>query len=281
MSKIINRFSWLFLIGIVLFSCTPTKKIIAEPVTDISYLIPGKNFSSLGIDNLGNIFLVKNSRILQKYNHNGQLDKTFDDQSGGFIHSIDVNNPLYILIYFKDASKVTLLDRNLAVLNELDIAKWTQNDITAASLSNDNRIWLYDNTERKLKKYSIHGKLILESTDLYGMSGVNTFVEQLLEHENRVYMRNQAGQLIIVDNLGGYIGDKDFATSLPLYPRKGQICCPMFDKYNCIRLDDNPFQQVIGIETLDPAHKESILFKLQLFQLTNGGLLKSDLKVAK
>lgn len=267
-------------IFLLIFSSCSVKQKLQETestLNDESYFIEGKNLSDIQIDNIGNVFLVKNHRILRKYNSEGSLDKTFDYQNAGFIHSVDAINPLYILIFYKESSTIILLDRNLAQLKEIDISKWSNNDITAAVLSNDNNIWLYDNTERKLKKYSRDGNLLFESLDIYGMTNLNTNVSQILEFGNQVFMRNELGRLIVMTNLGQYKEDKAIEVGLAMTPRRNQLCCPTNNVYSCIKMDGNPFEQTIPISTLHEEHKEAFLFKFELYQIINGGVIKTPI----
>ena len=265
--------------SVISVACTSKKAIVEQStiVDSETYLIAGKNFSQLQVDNIGNIFMVKNNRVLHKYDSDGKLINTYDIESGGFIHSVDALNPLYILIYYRDAGRVVLLDRNLALLNEITISDWSQNDLTAVCLSNDNNLWIYDNTERKLKKYSRNGQLITESMDLYGMTSLNTTVNHMVEHSNSVFLRNEENTLIVMDNLGQYKSDKSISVGFPMAKRRGQLCGPIHTNYSCIRLDDNPFQQVIPVEKLHNDHQESFLFKFELYQILPSGLIKSAL----
>ena len=277
MKTIYFRFVWLFLVLLIVVGCVSKSTISSSETQSVDskqYFISGKNFSHFDIDQFGNIFIVSNNRNISKYNPDGTLDKTYDSQSGGFIHSIDVNNALYILVFYRDAAKLLLLDRNLAPLQELSISSWTTDDITAAQLSNDNNIWLYDNTNRNLIKYSIEGKKILESPNLYGITALNTYVEHIYEHENKVFLRNQEGGLIVLNNLGAYLKDMEYVSQLPLTGRKKQLCFSMDQYYSCARLDDNPFQQLIPIQKIENESLESTLYKLDFYQLFKDGLSK-------
>jgi len=276
-SKVLGIF--ILICSLVSIQCGVTKTAsIAEEEDTIDYYVAGRNLSNLQLDNIGNLFVVKNNRVLQKYNKEATLQLTYDNQNDGFITSVDAQNPLYILVFYYDASRIKILDRNLAELHSLDLNSISPNDFTAASLSNDNQIWLYDNTERKLKKVSIQGKPVTESLDLYGMTSVNTNVSLIKEHGNSVFLRNIEGKLIVLDNLAQYKKDYDVVTGIPLSPRTNQICCPMEDgNYNCIRLDDNPFQQVITVSKLESITTEAFLYQYNLFQLVPGGVLKLDI----
>lgn len=266
-----------FLMLMIFQSCSVSKKSSGEIKDNIDYFIEAKQVSNLGIDPIGNIFFVTNNRTLNKYTNEGNLDLTFDTQLSGMIHSIDVSNPLYILIYYRDGNKIQLLDRNLAPLEELDLGQWTTNDITAAQISNDNNIWVYDNTDRKLKKYTRSGNLIIESLDIYGMTNMNTNVNHIYEHNNQVFLRNADGKLIVMNNLGKYLKDMDYQVGLPLLGRLQQLCAPMDDRYYCFRLDNTRFQSTIPLRNLQDNSKEAIFYKNELYEVLNGGITKNKI----
>lgn len=264
-------------LGLFILSCNTSKKVITPPIEEDlhNYIIEGENLSNLHVDKLGNIYVVKNNRILQKHNSEGNLEYTFDYQSGGFIHSVDVSNPLQILVFFRDSYKIALLDQSLSIIQDINLVDWNKNEITAAAVTNDRKIWLFDNTNRKLQKYNHKGVLELESLDIYNNTELDTHIEYILEYENQVFLRNSDATLIIMDNLGQYIKDKDIKTGLPLQARQKQVCCSIYDQYSCLRLDNNPIQQVILVSNLLESHLESLLYKFELFQLLPGGLIKS------
>lgn len=65
---------------------------------------------------------------------------------------IDVSNPLKILLYYKDFATVVMLDRFLNSVNSIDLRKQNTLQAKAIGQSYDNKIWVYDEMENKLKK---------------------------------------------------------------------------------------------------------------------------------
>jgi hypothetical protein len=164
----------------------------------------------MGIDGIGNFFIVQSNRLLIKYNPQGEKEITYDEQALGMITSISVQNPLYIMLHYLESKTIVFLDRNFLVLQTINYESWTEDDITAAQLANDNNIWLYNNTKRKLQKYTLDGKLVVESFDLYGLTNHALYFTQIIEYNNTVYMKNIEGNVVILDNLGRYLKDFPF-----------------------------------------------------------------------
>ena len=271
------RFILLGFLCCVIFSCSITKSDQQQVEIDRDYFIEGQNISNFGVDAVGNIFFTENERVVKKFSKEGTLINTFDEQSGGFIHSMDVKNPLYILLYYRDGGVIKILDRNLALLNDINFTDWTQDDITAAQLSNDNHIWLYNNTKRKVQKYTISGKLIFESLDLYGITSWNTSIEKIYEHQNFVFLINEEQNIQVLDNLGRFKYDLGYQFGTPIYGRKNQICGPFGDKYSCYNLTNTIQEKPIPLENLDKDSKESLLFNFFYFEVFDNGITRTPI----
>ncbi len=197
---------YFFFYLILLSSCVALKapgNVIEEDKLVISLPSP----THMGIDGVGNFYVVQSNRLLIKYNDAGKKLITYDEQALGMITSISVQNPLYIMLHYLESKKIVFLDRNFLELQRIDYEKWTEDDITAAQIANDNNVWLYNNTSRKLQKYSLDGKLIIESFDLYGLTQNSLYFTQIMEYNNLVYLKNIEGEVCILDNLARFQKD--------------------------------------------------------------------------
>src|SRR4051812_7176206 len=129
--------------------------------------IPG-NYSNFYADNLQNIYLVAaNTNQVKKVNSNGDSVAVFNISTRfGKVYSMDVSNPLKVLVYYKDFATVMLLDRFFAIRTIVDLRKLGITQVKAVALSYDGNIWLYDEGEGKLKKIDESGNVLVESADL-------------------------------------------------------------------------------------------------------------------
>jgi hypothetical protein len=74
------------------------------------------------VDNLGNIYLLSSDNQLKKVNENGDSLAVFNDvRRFGKIYSIDVTNPLKILVYYREFGTIIMLDRFLNNINTIDL----------------------------------------------------------------------------------------------------------------------------------------------------------------
>jgi WD40 repeat protein len=95
-------------------------------------------------DILGNLYLLQGSS-LYKMNENGEILATYTRFIDGDISSIDVSNPLKIMLFYKETSTVVFLDDKLSLIGQnIDLMNNNLIGISLAAYSTDNKIWLYD-----------------------------------------------------------------------------------------------------------------------------------------
>ena len=118
------------------------------------------------VDNLDNVYVLTSTDQLKKYNANGDSVAVFNNvKKFGKVSTVDVSNPLKVLLYYKDFSTIVVLDRLLTVRNTIDLRQQNIYQVNAIGQSYDNNIWLYDEQNSKLKKIDESGKVLLETPD--------------------------------------------------------------------------------------------------------------------
>src|ERR1700709_2779720 len=74
------------------------------------------------VDNLGNIYLLNKDNQLKKLDANGDSLAVFNDvRRFGKIATIDVTNPLKILVFYREFTTIIVLDRFLNIVNTIDL----------------------------------------------------------------------------------------------------------------------------------------------------------------
>lgn len=108
----------------------------------------------LGYDNQQNNYYIKNN-ILTK---NSQT-KTYQYNNLGLgkITKVDIQNPLQIVIFYKNFNTVVLLDNQLNEIKKIDFnLKATPITLEAVALSSQNQIWIYDSISSKIGLYNVN-----------------------------------------------------------------------------------------------------------------------------
>ncbi|MEQ1552985.1 MAG: hypothetical protein ABL929_02335 [Ferruginibacter sp.] len=124
------------------------------------------NFSYFDVDVLDNIYLINQSKQLKKINANGDSVAVYNNvKKFGNPTSINVSNPLKILLFYKSYSTIITLDRFLSLRNTINLKKLNIFNTKTIATSYDNNIWLFDEQEFKLKKINDDGIVLSESND--------------------------------------------------------------------------------------------------------------------
>lgn len=155
------------------------------------------------IDNFDNIYTINSSNQLKKLNAKGDSVGVFNDvKKYGKISSVDASNPLRILLYYKDFSSIVVLDRFLNIRNTIDLRKQNIFLVKAISQSYDNKIWLYDELDNKLKKIDEEGKLLLETPDFRQLFGMAVSPIKIFDQDGFVYLYDSLNAVFVFDYYG-------------------------------------------------------------------------------
>ena len=201
---------YLYYIFILTTLCLPNKAV-SQNDTAFQFIktIPG-SFAGFYVDNLDNIYLVTVANQLKKIDTNGDSAGIFNDvKHYGNPSSMDVSNPLKILLYYKNYSTVVVLDRFLNMRNTINFRTQNIFSVKAIASSYDNNIWLFDEQDYKLKKIDEQGKPLLETVDCRTFLEEAPSPEKIIDRENFVYLYDTAKGFYIFDYYG------TFKTKLP------------------------------------------------------------------
>jgi hypothetical protein len=154
-------------------------------------------------DNLDNIYLLNSSDQLKKLGPAGDSIAVFNNvRKYGKIAQMDVSNPLRVLLYYKDFSTIVVLDRLLNIRSTIDLRKQEIFQVPALSLSYDNKIWLYDEFEHKLKKIDEDGKLLFATTDFRQLFDEAFSFSSIFDESGYVYLYDKNKGVYVFDYYG-------------------------------------------------------------------------------
>lgn len=164
--------------------------------------IPG-SFRAFTVDNLDNIYLVSQSNQLKKLNAAGDSVAVFNDvKRFGQASYIDVSNPLRVLLYYRDFATIVVLDRFLNVRNTIDLRKQNIFQVRAIGQSFDNKIWIFDELENKLKKIDEEGRVMQETPDFRQAFGAVLLPQRIYDEGQLVYVYDSTLAVYVFDYNG-------------------------------------------------------------------------------
>ena len=156
-------------------------------------------------DNLGNIFIVNKQQQLIKYSKDLDSLQVYNNvQRFGVLSSIDVSNPLKVLLFYKDFSTVVVLDRFLAERAVIDFRKIGIYNANAISLAYDNQIWLYDELNNTIKKINDNGEVSMEFNDFRTLFETAPYPSKIIDNNGLVYVYDAKTGILVMDYYGAY-----------------------------------------------------------------------------
>ena len=155
------------------------------------------------VDNLDNLYILNSRNQVKKYNANGDSVAVYNDiRKFGRASLIDVSNPLKVLLYYRDFATIVMLDRFLNAVNTVDLRKQNIFQAKAVAQSYDNKIWVYDELESKLKKLDENGKLLLETPDFRLLMDKSITPVKIADENKYVYLYDSAYGVYVFDYFG-------------------------------------------------------------------------------
>lgn len=163
------------------------------------------DIAAVAIDNLDNLYVVSSTGQLKKFNGRGDSVGVFNGiRAYGKLQTVDVTNPLRLLLFYKDFSTVVILDRLLSSRTSIDLRRHNVLQPAAVGLSYDNNIWVFDQYDNKLKKLDENGNLLLETPDFRQLFGSSVTPQKIISDNGLVYLADSAQGLFVFDHYGTY-----------------------------------------------------------------------------
>jgi hypothetical protein len=153
-------------------------------------------------DVLGNIYIVRGTEI-HKYDEKGNLCCTFSDKTNGDITSVDVRDPLRVLIFYKAFGIAKILDNKLAEQAEIDLRKLQLADPWMVCTSESQGLWAFDQATSRLYKFDGALQPVGLSNDL--RQDINRSVNPVRMAETDYWLvMIDAQSLLVFDKMGNY-----------------------------------------------------------------------------
>ena len=161
------------------------------------------DIAAFTIDNLDNLYLLSSTNQIKKLNANGDSVGIYNAvRKFGQATLIDVSNPLKVLVYYRDFATIVMLDRFLNQINSIDLRKQNILQVRAIGQSYDNKIWVYDELESKLKKIDDDGSVLQETPDFRQLFETAPSPQKIFDQDKYVYLYDSAQAVFVFDYYG-------------------------------------------------------------------------------
>lgn len=110
----------------------------------------------IGIDNFKNTYYLKN-RVLHKHGADGNFE--YNALQLGRITSVDIINPLKVIIFFQDTNTVVLLDNKLNEIDRISFDNLREFlNVSTATNAGNNSLWIFNVDSQQLEIYNYREK---------------------------------------------------------------------------------------------------------------------------
>ena len=195
-------------------------------------------------DPLGNVYVVKDN-TLKKFSAGHKQVADYTNAFLGNIYSIDISDPLRILLFFKDSKQILWLDNFLSEIRSpvwLDDMGADQAELVCAS--SQGGFWAFSSLNNQLQYYDVNLSRVHEGTTLNILTGPGIRPTYMCEKNRSVYLNVPGTGILEFDRFGNY------SKTLPIdVPGAFQVT----DSYIYFTLNDELFScdlRTAGISSL-------------------------------
>jgi len=175
------------------------------------------NFSSVEVDEQGDVYLVNKGKQLIKVDTNLDTLYVFNEKSAE-VEFVAPQNALKVLIFNKSLNTIQYLDKTLSPsANELNLDDVNIPLVEAVGISRDNNFWLFDQYDQSLKKFDVKMNMISTSGNLLNITGLNWSPHKLKEIENNVFVCDSTNGVMQFDFFGSYVQTFDIKVTTNFY----------------------------------------------------------------
>ena len=158
------------------------------------------------IDQGDNLFIAERSGNVHKYNQDGQLILSYSPAHASQVTNLEAWETHKIFLFFNDLQRFLILDRFLSPISDLQLPSYLVGYAKLATLSPDNMLWVIDEIDLSLKKYTPQYKQILSVTSLdFLRTNDSCELTDIKMYQNRLYISDPAEGVFVFDNLGNYL----------------------------------------------------------------------------
>ncbi|HZV68715.1 MAG TPA: hypothetical protein VFG10_04195 [Saprospiraceae bacterium] len=194
----------LLIISLSAAGCT-TARHSSKENDGLNYLILNPAIRFLDFDPLGNLYILDETDRVSKYDTTGKLLFHVVNNNLGEAHSIDVGNPFKTMVFYRDQQTILLYDRTLSEIQRIRLAEWKLHDITAACLSPDNALWMFDGTNRVLIKSGDDGNALLTSDPFDIIAPASVRPDFIYDLDHFLLLKETSHPVSVFDDFGKFI----------------------------------------------------------------------------
>ncbi|WP_343530969.1 hypothetical protein [Pedobacter sp.] len=156
-------------------------------------------------DNLDNVYLLSARDELLKYDAKGVLKWRYSNNRFGKLYSVDVSDPLRVVLFYADFQQVVVLNNNLNEITSYSFAKNGNLLVSAVASGNNNSLWIFDRASNVLVKLSSNFTEDVRSANLFQLFDEVIDAKKLAASDQYVFLQRRNNGILQFDRFGGYV----------------------------------------------------------------------------
>ena len=191
--------------GLIIFALMPLFLIaqriekLESPLAEIRL----ENLDLISFDTKDQLFASTTAGDIYLYDQNGQQLNLFSPTRQGRLSQLEASWTVNIFSFSADLQEYRILDRFLNPLAEEGFSLAEINMAKAATLGNNNVVWVWDESDLSLKSMDYLRNLIIQSQPLNLIQNAGDLkVSEIREFKNRLFMNVPESGVYIFDNQG-------------------------------------------------------------------------------
>lgn len=159
------------------------------------------------VDNLDFIYLQTERGELLKYSSTGQLKWRYSNNRFGKLHSVDVSDPMRVLLFYADFQQIVVLNNNLNEILNYSFAAKTNLQVSAVAAGNNNSLWLFERNANTLIKYSANFTEDIATANLSQLFNQVINPIKIAATDQYVFLQHSDNTILQFDRFGAFVRD--------------------------------------------------------------------------
>ena len=157
--------------------------------------VPLKADVFYGVDAFANTYYSSNNILYKKTS--GKTYQ-FNSLALGAISSVSINNPLEIVIFYKDFNTVIILDNTLNIIQKL---AFLDKNISLVAKADKNKLWLFNTDVQQLELYDYKTETVVSKSQPQSLLNP----KELKANANFAWIKTNSNTIKILNNYGSTI----------------------------------------------------------------------------
>lgn len=160
----------------------------------------------VSLDNQGFIFVANLEGNISQYDRDGNFQNIFSPSRQGRLTQLEASWTVNIFTFSTDLQEYRILDRFLNPITENKIQQDQIFLAKAATLGNNNIIWVFDESDFSLKQLDYKRNLVVQQQPLnLILENSNLDIIEIKEYQNMVFLNIRDEGVFIFDNQANFI----------------------------------------------------------------------------